>query len=295
MTSKKSEARRLIIFLLLAFAVAWIPALVLNNVFGYHKWFETNKMLLLAQPVLYAPALANIITRKLTHEGWHNSMLHLNLKGNLKYYITALLIVSVMSAADGIFTTIIYGNNDWSELGRYFTCEQTASMLLKTFATVPLYAFITFGEEFGWRGYMNQKMKPIFGTVGTVIIGGIIWGMWYIPLIVGGRNFGTDYSGYPHLGIGAMCVICIVHGMMLMWLTEKTGSVYPAAIAHAMIDFGGKNTNQLLLSGVADDFSPTVTQQLVMMLPTFVICLVFMLLMLRDNKKRKAAVLPKTQ
>lgn len=287
MTNKKLEAKRLIIFLLLAFAIAWVPAIVLNNVFGYSKWFETNKMLLLAQPVLYAPAIANIITRKLTHECWHDSMLHLRLKGNMKYYIVALLIVSAMSAADGIFTTIIYGNNDWSDLGRYFTGEQAVSTLLETLATVPLYAFITFGEEFGWRGYMNQKMEPLIGTTGTVILGGIIWGLWHTPLTIEGHSFGMDYNGYPYLGIAAMCVICTFHGMLLMWLTKKTGSVYPAAIVHAMIDFGGRITNQLLISGVPVDFSPTIPRQLIMMIPTFVICFVFLIFMLRNSKNEK--------
>ena len=47
------------------------------------------------------------------------------------------------------------------------------------FAMAPLFAWNTFGEEFGWRAYMNQKMEPLLGTTGTVIVGGIIWGVWH--------------------------------------------------------------------------------------------------------------------
>lgn len=87
MTNKKLELKRLIIFLLLAFGISWVPAIIMNCAVGYHEWFETCKMPFFALIVGFGPALANVITRKLTHEGWHESMLHLNLKGNIKYYL----------------------------------------------------------------------------------------------------------------------------------------------------------------------------------------------------------------
>lgn len=169
MTNKKLAAKRLGIFLLLAFALSWIPAILFNQLFGYHEWFETNKLPVLFWFVGYGPALANVITRTLTREGWQDSMLHLRLKGNLKYYLLAVVLVSLMSIPQGILATLIYGNGDWSDLGTYFTWQEFISSLLLILTTSPLIAFNTFGEEFGWRGYMNQKMEPLLGTAGTVM------------------------------------------------------------------------------------------------------------------------------
>lgn len=287
MTNKKLAAKRLVIFLLLAFALSWIPAILFNQLFGYHKWFETNKLPVLFWFVGYGPALANVITRKLTHEGWHESMLHLRLKGNLKYYLLAVVVVSLMSIPQGVMVTMIYGNGDWSDLGTYFTWQEFFSTLMLVLTTSPLIAFNTFGEEFGWRGYMNQKMEPLLGTTGTVIVGGIVWGLWHAPLTLEGHNFGTDYAGYPYLGILAMCVMCTFWGMVLMWLTKKTGSVYPAAIFHAMINNGGSITGHLFVSGIPEDFILTIPQQLILSIPTFAICFVFLLFMLLDNQKEK--------
>ncbi|MDE6725739.1 MAG: hypothetical protein K2J79_09055, partial [Ruminiclostridium sp.] len=97
MTNKRLEAKRLLIFLTLAFAFSWIPAIIFNNIFGFYEWFLSNKFPVTAWCVGYGPALANVLTRKLTGEGWNDSMLHLRLKGNLKYYIFSVLFVSVMS------------------------------------------------------------------------------------------------------------------------------------------------------------------------------------------------------
>jgi len=287
MINKKLELKRLVIFLFLTFSISWIPAIIFNKVFGYHEWFETNKYPILFIPVGYAPALANIITRKITNEGWHDSMLHLKLKANIKYYIIAIFIVSIISILNGVFTTVTYGKNDWSEIGLGLTGVEILSGVLPIFSVIPLLAFNTIGEEFGWRGYMNQKMEPLIGTTGTIVVGGVIWGLWHAVLTVEGHNFGTDYDGYPYLGILYMCIFCTFTGIILMWITKKTGSIYPAAIIHAMNNFGGKNIGQFFISGVSKDFDPTISQSLLISIPGFVVCTFFMILLLANNSKSK--------
>lgn len=284
---KKLEAKRLVIFLLLAFGISWIPAIIYNKVFGYHEWFETNKMPLFSWIVGYGPALANIITRKLTHEGWHDSMLHLNLKGNIKYYIISIVAISVLAVPQGILATLAVGGGDWSGLGQRFTLGEFTAALLSVFWIAPLMAFNTFGEEFGWRGYMNQKMEPLLGTTGTIIVGGIIWGLWHAELTVEGHNFGTDYPGYPYLGILTMCINCTFMGIFLMWLTKKTNSIYPAAIFHAMNNFGGGITNNIFLSGVPEDLQLTIPQYLILDIPFNIAAIIILILMLRDNRNDK--------
>lgn len=287
MTNKKTELKRLLIFLFFAFAISWIPAIIFNKTLGYNDWFETNKYPVLFWIGGFAPALANVLTRAITKEGWHDSMLHLNLKGNIKYYVAAFLIVVVLGIAEGITTTIIYGNGDFSDMGAGLNCMQIAGTILTVLVTVPLLAFNTFGEEFGWRGYMNQKMEPLLGTTGTVIVGGIIWGLWHAVLTVEGHNFGKDYDGYPWLGILLMCIFCTYMGIVLMWLTKKTGSIYPAAIMHAANNNGGGIVGQLFISGVPEDFSPDIANRVIVSIPSMLICCVFLVLMIID-KKRKA-------
>lgn len=290
MINKKLEAKRLVIFLLLAFGISWIPAIIYNKVFGYHEWFETGKMPVFFWIVGYGPALANIITRKITHEGWHDSMLHLNLKKNIKYYVIAIVGVSAIAVLQGIVATLAIGGGNWSGLGKSFTFTEGLSTILITFATAPLMAFNTFGEEFGWRGYMNQKMEPLLGTTGTVIVGGILWGLWHAELTVEGHNFGTDYPGYPYLGIICMCVSCTFIGIILMWLTKMTNSIYPAAIYHAMNNFGGTVTARLFLSGIPEDYTPTIPQQLILDIPLYIAASVIFALMLRESRRKQLTV-----
>ncbi|MGN1103042.1 MAG: hypothetical protein ACI4RG_12670, partial [Huintestinicola sp.] len=71
------------------------------------------------------------------------------------------------------------------------------------------------------------------------------------------------------------------------WLTKKTGSIYPAAIMHAANNFGGKGIGQLFISGIPEDRPMVIADELIVAIPSFLMGLMFLILMLRDNKKEK--------
>lgn len=97
-----------------------------------------------------------------------------------------------------------------------------------------LFTFVAIGEESGFRGYMMPKLIKIYGTGKAVVVGGIVWGLWHLPLICMGHNFGTTYPGFPFLGIILMTVGCICAGSILTFLTIKTKSIWTAAVMHAV-------------------------------------------------------------
>jgi uncharacterized protein len=98
-----------------------------------------------------------------------------------------------------------------------------------------LNAIPTFGEEFGWRGYLQPKLMPLGGKK-AILITGVIWGVWHWPIILMGHNYGLDYFGAPFLGPLAMVWFCIILGIFFGWVTIKTNSVWPAVIGHGAIN-----------------------------------------------------------
>lgn len=96
--------------------------------------------------------------------------------------------------------------------------------------------FTTFGEEWGWRGYLVPKMAARMRIVPTMLVTGIIWGLWHAPIIAIGHNYGINYAGFPFAGIAAMCLFCIAVGIFLAYVTERTKSCLAAAIGHGAIN-----------------------------------------------------------
>jgi membrane protease YdiL (CAAX protease family) len=86
-----------------------------------------------------------------------------------------------------------------------------------------------FGEEYGWRGYLQSELFKL-GRVRGVLLLGVIWGAYHWPVILMGWN----YPGYPLLGLALMVLYCITEGIVLSYAVLKSGSVLLAAFLHAV-------------------------------------------------------------
>ena len=228
--------KRLLIYLGLSFGMAWLIFFVF--IFTGHTWAGSSpEMLSLVSLGMLVPAVAHVITRKITNEGFRltgetSMMLGIDLKG--KKWIFFLL---------AMFLPVLY-----STLGDGIICMLCPEAFGDTKASVfvviiyPLFtvvygvvlSFAAFGEEFGWRGYMMPKLIELMGMRKALIVGGIIWGIWHAPLTCVGHNFGMDYPGFPFTGIIFMCLFCTALGVILTYVTVKTNSIWPAAFMHAV-------------------------------------------------------------
>lgn len=86
-----------------------------------------------------------------------------------------------------------------------------------------------FGEEYGWRGYLQGELIRL-GKVRGILLVGIIWGVWHAPVILMGHN----YPGYPLAGVFLMIGYTIGLGFALSYAVLKSGSVLLAAYLHVL-------------------------------------------------------------
>ncbi len=88
-------------------------------------------------------------------------------------------------------------------------------------------AVAAFGEELGWRGYMQQKLAHLGFWRSNALIG-VVWGLWHAPLILQGHN----YPDAPVAGVLMMIVVCVPLSILFAWTRVRGRSVVPASIAH---------------------------------------------------------------
>jgi uncharacterized protein len=88
---------------------------------------------------------------------------------------------------------------------------------------------IAFGEEFGWRGYLQGELNKLGRKRGTLLLG-VIWGIWHWPLIWMGYN----YPGQPILGSLLMVGYTIVLAFFLAHAVFKSKGIWAAAYLHAL-------------------------------------------------------------
>ncbi len=103
---------------------------------------------------------------------------------------------------------------------------------------------IAFGEEYGWRGYLQTELFKM-GRVRGVLLLGMIWGAWHWPLILMGYN----YPGHPLLGLLLMALYTTGLAVVLGYAVLKSGSVLLSSYLHAL-------NNQVVAFFVALGFKP---------------------------------------
>ena len=254
----RENKRRVWIFILFAFGISWVTGLVIYLTGGLQNSPSISiggaslslALILLATFYMFGPALANLFTRLVTHEG--NSGLLLEPKFDHRRWIYWLLawfgpgILTLLGVV--IFFAVFpqYYDPNLGVLTRQLAASGTAStpnpwlivlaQSLQAILLAPLLnAISTFGEEFGWRGYLLPKLLPM-GTRKAILVTGVIWGVWHWPVILMGYNYGLDYFGSPFLGPLAMVWFTLIVGIFFGWLTIKSDNVWPAVIAHGALN-----------------------------------------------------------
>lgn len=234
------------IYLVLAFGLTWI--IFFAYILSGNVWAADGEITGMDQFVslgMLCPALAMLLTRYVTREGFavtgkDSMLLGINFKDKKwVYFVIAMLLPWIYVELGNALTLLISPNafdlHNPELLG--LTDNERAIVFIQPIAAIvsgATVSFAAFGEEAGWRGYMMPKMIKLWGVGKAVVSGGIIWGMWHWPLTYIGHNFGMKYFGYPFAGFAAMCVLCIFMGIILTYVTYKSGSIWPAAILHAI-------------------------------------------------------------
>ena len=239
------DLKRIFIFAAITYGIVILAVLAIFFTGGSKSDFTpvTPLAIISTYSIAYAPALANIATRLITREGWTNTYLSPNLRRGWPFYLAAFTLpLTAIILGGAIYFLLFPGRFDLSmsfarEAGRISTTDTLASVMgekaLEGFFIALFGALLIFiGEEFGWRAYLLPKLMPL-GPRKAVLLVGAIWGMYHWPMILMGFHYGSGYWGAPVVGPLLFVLILLSPSVLYSWVTLRTGSVWPACIAHA--------------------------------------------------------------
>jgi len=245
------DRRRIYIFVAITFGFSIAIALVIylnGGIFIKFPFVLTPLALYLMQLLMFSPAIANIATRLITSEGWSNMLLRPNFRRGWPFYLAALFLPALASiVGGGVYYLLFPGRFDASMTYARETLgfvplfgDTNVWIVLITMAPIfivlsLLSIYLPFGEEFGWRAYLLPKLMPL-GARKAVIFVGAIWAIWHWPFVFMGYEYWFNYWGAPVVGPLLWLVIVFFLGTFLTWITLRSGSIWPAAIGHGVIN-----------------------------------------------------------
>jgi membrane protease YdiL (CAAX protease family) len=234
-----SEHRNLLLLMggLLVISFVWEGIIILAG--GVAGPYFT----LMAGLLMFFPAIAGFVYLRRTGK---SAKPILTAVGKKRYLLAAVLVPIVITilvigaaVATGLMTQTLYDSatgliNSPAMDGQQipvssFLLQFVISMVLG----IAITSIATFGEEFGWRGVIQNRLIKHYGVVAGLVILGLFWGLWHAPIIYSGYNF----PGYPLLGsLVFMPLFTLGTSGVFAWLTLRAGSFWPAVLAHAAIN-----------------------------------------------------------
>jgi membrane protease YdiL (CAAX protease family) len=245
-------------YLVIAFGGAWLCwAIALGlGISVRSPWFQLAML-----PGGFAPAIAAVIVRKwITREGFGDAGLHLHLS-QWRYYAIALILPYVVVAAIIAEASLTgRGRPDLSLLPALRVLVPSGTRLppqlplalrlgmpFQFMIVAVIAAPLLWGEEFGWRGYLQRRWfvkRPLLAAVAT----GIVWGVWHFPLLLRGY----DYFDSPAWGLLVFPVDAVFLSIIFAWLHNSTGSIWAPSLAHAATNAIGISLTTLLFLGTSN-------------------------------------------
>ncbi len=181
---------------------------------------------------MLGPMLAAIATRLLFKESFKGSI---NWKRPWHSYAVAFFFPTVL----GLIAILI---NHLSGLAHFTLAGDSPLGLISQLILIGFTASITaVGEEYGWRGYLLPKLRPL-GAARASMLSGLVWGAWHLPLVL----TGLIYPGQPAtLAVPVFLCSVLLISFLMTWVYKATsGSVLAAALVHGSLNMLSELTSQ---------------------------------------------------
>jgi membrane protease YdiL (CAAX protease family) len=145
------------------------------------------------------------------------------------------VVLGILPALQYVFDRIHWAAYDFGRSG--------PPVFLSYFLPLPRWPalFMLLGvlvEEIGWRGYLQPRFISRYGLYRGIFLVGVVWAVFHFP----GDSYWSSTSAQILIHSTWRLLNCISVGFALSWLTLRSRSVWPAALAHG-------TSNALLTSG----------------------------------------------
>jgi len=247
MNSKNQKA---LIFVGLTFLLSYLLIFTYLALGG--KWVMPGS-LIIATVYMFIPMVVAIIVQKVMYKEPIKKPLGISFKLNRWFLVAWLLPVIIAIATLGV--SLLFPGVEYSpEMAGIFerfesalTPEQLEQMkaqaeafplhpfwiglLQGLVAGITINAIAGFGEELGWRGFLQKELNYLSFWKSSVVIG-LIWGVWHLPIILQGHN----YPEHPQTGVFMMIIFTLLLSPIFSYVRLKAKSVIAAAIIHGSLN-----------------------------------------------------------
>ena len=240
----KEENKASVIYLSIIFGVCYLLGL-LEAATGTGKFYQ-----ILGISFTFIPVIVALITKRITGE---KAEYHLSLRvwKNMKSWMFCAFVPGILIAIGGIIYYLVFPEqySGVFRIGMRLGTDteiivgnpiMLALLCIIVSAIMIPIQLLELGEEIGWRGYLLGFQVKKYGERKASLINGIEWGLVHLPLVYFGFNYSLENWGAPWSNMAMMMILCLVLGILLSYVTIKTGNCMYAAMIHGVVNVIGE-------------------------------------------------------
>lgn len=224
------EKKSVIMFLIITFALSSIIYVI------WIRGGEAATKSGISAILMWCPAVAAFIVRGKYYKkekllGWNKcnfSFILISIAAPIVYLGLSYGIYWFVNK--GSFTGDLYSLSSISSSYTNKLDHRFAVTVITLIITIFASTIAAAGEEIGWRGFLLPQMVKIWNVKIAVIVSGLIWAVWHMPIIIAGLYLPGTPLWYK-LPMFVIEVIAITVIMAVLRLKSK--SVWPAILLHA--------------------------------------------------------------
>ncbi len=180
-------------------------------------------------PIIFGSIIAYILFWACGKEAADNAGIR---RKNIKTSIIMIVIFFVLYMARDIASVFIGDYmSGTTENKDAFLALFTNPMFYITAISLPLNYFMVFiaffGEEYGWRYYLQPVMQNKFGKRPGVFLLGLVWALWHINI-----DFMYYTKDTPVQMFIGQIITCVSIGIFFGYAYMKTGNIWVPVIMH---------------------------------------------------------------
>ena len=229
---------------------SWAMAAVAH--WGFGMGADTPVGLMVFSTIyMFFPLITALVLQVIDKEKFnHTGLVNFKIKWSwLVAWLLPVAMVFVCILINGLMPGVELTYNSEQLINQYHVPEEQQDMVREQMGMMPAWlmmasvvfsgliagvtinAIAAFGEEYGWRNYLVGALREVKFWKAALFIG-IVWGVWHFPLILMGHN----YPNEPQWGVLLMVVMCILLGVIELYLVLKSKSMIVAAIMHGTVN-----------------------------------------------------------
>ena len=193
--------------------------LSISNIFIHKNVCEILQYVLL----IIGSLLCYFLLKKCNHSELRKNGLDLKVPLKMFKYVALFTILYTLE-----ITLRCLASNELNILIKDFFRVKNVINILFILPTYLIGYIIYFGEEYGWRYFLQPILQHKFGKRFGILILGIIWGIWHLPL----RLFESNTISNGLIYMIAQLGICIAFGIFLGYIYMKTQNIWIVTIIH---------------------------------------------------------------